>query len=92
MTPHEKAILEIASLASKMLEKAEETKDQGLLQIAMTLNLFMATAVNGDFEEYLDHCHEFIRLKVEQRAEGVDKMIIQAAKTMGYVNSKEIQN
>ena len=92
MTAHEKAILEIASLANEMLEKANDTKDPGLFQIAMTLNLFMATAVQGDFEEYLDHCHEFVRLKVEQRAQGIDKVIIQKAKSINYINSRETQN
>ena len=92
MTAHEKAILEITSLANEMLEKANDTKDPGLFQIAMTLNLFMATAVQGDFEEYLDHCHEFVRLKVEQRAQGIDKVIIQKAKSINYINSRETQN
>jgi hypothetical protein len=92
MTAHEKAILDIASLANQMLEKADATEDRGLFQIAMTLNLFMATAVNGDFEQYLEHCHDFVRIKLEERAEGLDKIILQAAKRMNYIHKTETQN
>ena len=92
MTAHEKAILDIARLANEMLEKADATEDRGLFQIAMTLNLFMATAVHGDFEEYLDHCHDFVRIKLEERAEGLDKIILQAAKRMNYIHKTETQN
>jgi len=65
MTPHEKAILEITRLGERLIEKGAEAEDQGLISIGLTLRLYMATAIHGELEEFIDHIHKFVEQKIK---------------------------
>jgi hypothetical protein len=89
-TPHEKAIVQIHNLADSLLNKGEETEDMGLIQIALTLRLYMASAVNGDFEEFVTHVGDFARIKIEQsRREFMNEMMgSTTVAAMDYMSDK----
>lgn len=88
MTPHEKAILEIARLGERLIEKGAEAGDQGLIAIGMTLRLYMATAVHGDLEEFIDHIHKFVERKVQDQLSQLENASIgRALQALRYVNN-----
>lgn len=88
MTPHEKAILEIARLGERLIEKGSEDEDQGLIAIGMTLRLYMATAVHGDLEEFIDHIHKFIERKVQDQLSQLENASIgRSLQALRYVNN-----
>jgi hypothetical protein len=88
MTPHEKAILEIARLGETLIEKGAETEDNGLIAIGMTLRLYMATAVHGDLEEFIDHIHKFVERKVHEQLSQLENASIgRTLQALRYVNN-----
>ena len=88
MTPHEKAILEIARLGERLIEKGSEAEDQGLIAIGMTLRLYMATAIHGDLEEFIDHIHKFIERKVQDQLSQLENASIgRSLQALRYVNN-----
>ena len=88
MTPHEKAILEIARLGERLIEKGAEAEDQGLIAIGMTLRLYMATAVHGDLEEFIDHIHKFVERKVQDQLSQLENASIgRVLQALRYVNN-----
>lgn len=88
MTPHEKAILEIARLGERLIEKGSEDEDQGLIAIGMTLRLYMATAVHGDLEEFIEHIHKFIERKVQDQLSQLENASIgRSLQALRYVNN-----
>ncbi len=73
MTPHEKAILEITRLGERLIEKGTEAEDMGLISIGMTLRIYMATAVHGDLEEFINHIHKFVEQKIKDQISQLEK-------------------
>ena len=79
---HENAILRIARLSDELLNKGEEAGDIGLIQIALTLRLYMASAVNGDFEEFVNHVGDFARIKIENSRKEMLEALMGQTKVM----------
>lgn len=79
---HENAILRIARLSDELLNKGEEAGDIGLIQIALTLRLYMASAVNGDFEEFVSHVGDFARIKIENSRKEMLEALMGQTKVM----------
>ena len=79
---HENAILRIARLSDELLNKGEEAGDIGLIQIALTLRLYMASAVNGDFEEFVTHVGDFARIKIENSRKEMLEALMGQTKVM----------
>ena len=79
---HENAILRIARLSDELLDKGEEAGDLGLIQIALTLRLYMASAVNGDFEEFVTHVGDFARIKIENSRKEMLEALMGQTKVM----------
>jgi hypothetical protein len=93
-TSHENAILRIARLSEELLNKGEESEDMGLIQIALTLRLYMASAVNGDFEEFVTHVGDFARIKIESSRKKMLEDMIGQTKVMAlnYITDKSHAN
>jgi hypothetical protein len=93
-TSHENAILRIARLSEELLNKGEESEDMGLIQIALTLRLYMASAVNGDFEEFIDHVGDFARIKIENNRKEMLEALMGRNKVMAldYISDKSHAN
>jgi len=91
---HENAILRIARLSDELLDKGEESEDMGLIQIALTLRLYMASAVNGDFEEFIDHVGDFARIKIENSRKEMLEAMMGKTKVMAldYITDKSHAN
>ena len=66
---HDKAILAIEALAQRIGERGEETEDQGLLNIASNLQLFMISAMGGDLADFLNYVHAFREKKIKEMEE-----------------------
>lgn len=81
---HENAILRIARLSDELLNKGEEAGDIGLIQIALTLRLYMASAVNGDFEEFVNHVGDFARIKIENSRKEMLEALMGQTKVMAF--------
>ena len=79
---HENAILRIARLSDELLNKGEEAGDIGLIEIALTLRLYMASAVNGDFEEFVTHVGDFARIKIENSRKEMLEALMGQTKVM----------
>lgn len=79
---HENAILRIARLSDELLNKGEEAGDIGLIQIALTLRLYMASAINGDFEEFVNHVGDFARIKIENSRKEMLEALMGQTKVM----------
>lgn len=93
-TSHENAILRIARLSEELLNKGEEAEDIGLIQIALTLRLYMASAVNGDFEEFVTHVGDFARIKIENSRKEMLEALMGQTKVMAldYISDKTHAN
>ena len=63
---HEKAILAISSLADQIGQRGEEIGDQVLVNIASCLNVYMVSAICGDFNEFLDHTNNVRNKRLEE--------------------------
>jgi hypothetical protein len=88
MTPHEKAILEITRLGERLIEKGTESEDQGLISIGLTLRLYMATAVHGELEEFIDHIHKFVEQKLKDQLSQLENASIgRVMQALRYVNN-----
>jgi hypothetical protein len=88
MTPHEKAILEITRLGERLIEKGTETEDQGLISIGLTLRLYMATAIHGELEEFIDHIHKFVEQKIKDQISQLENTSIgRTIQALRYVNN-----
>jgi len=87
MTPHEKAILEITRLGERLIEKGTEAEDMGLISIGMTLRIYMATAVHGDLEDFINHIHKFVEQKILSQLEKAENAQIgRAMQALKFVN------
>jgi DNA-binding MarR family transcriptional regulator len=87
MTPHEKAILEITRLGERLIEKGTEAEDMGLISIGLTLRLYMATAVHGDLEDFINHIHKFVEQKILSQLEKAENAQIgRAMQALKFVN------
>lgn len=71
LSEHEKAIMAIESLATQIGDKGNELEDQGLLNIASNLQLFMLTAAMGDLGDFLNYVNAFREKKIQ---EGLDEL------------------
>ena len=93
-TSHENALLRIARLSEELLNKGEEAEDIGLIQIALTLRLYMASAVNGDFEEFVTHVGDFARIKIENSRKEMLEALMGQTKVMAldYISDKTHAN
>lgn len=93
-TSHENAILRIARLSEELISKGEESEDHGLIQIALTLRLYMASAVNGDFEEFVTHVGDFARIKIENSRKEMLEALMGQTKVMAldYISDKTHAN
>jgi hypothetical protein len=93
-TSHENAILRIARLSEELINKGEETGDPGLVQIAFTLRLYMASAINGDFEDFVTHVGDFARIKIESSRKKMLEDIMGQTKVMAldYITDKSHAN
>ena len=88
MTPHEKAILEITRLGERLIEQGAEAEDQGLISIGLTLRLYMATAVHGELEEFIDHIHKFVEQKIKDHLSQLENASIgRVMQALRYVNN-----
>ena len=88
MTPHEKAILEITRLGERLIETGAEAEDQGLISIGLTLRLYMATAVHGELEEFIDHIHKFVEQKLKDQLSQLENASIgRTMQALRYVNN-----
>jgi hypothetical protein len=93
-TSHENAILRIYRLSEELINKGEETGDPGLVQIALTLRLYMASATNGDFEEFVTHVGDFARIKIENSRKEMLEDTMGQTKVMAldYITDKSHAN
>jgi hypothetical protein len=86
MSPHEKAILQITALGESLIHEGTSKGDQGLIAIGLSLRLFMATAVNGDFEEFIEHIHSFVEKKLKERKDVEDSSIDRTLTAIKFIN------
>ena len=63
---HEKAIIAISSLADQIGQRGEEIGDQVLINIASCLNVYMVTAICGEFNEFLEYTNNYRNLRIEE--------------------------
>jgi len=66
---HDKAIMAIGALAQRIGERGEETEDQGLLNIASNLQLFVISAMSGDLGDFLNYVNSFRDKKIKEMEE-----------------------
>jgi hypothetical protein len=66
---HDKAILAIEALAQRIGQRGEEIEDQGLLNIASNLQLFMISALAGDLGDFLNYVNDFREKKINEMEE-----------------------
>jgi len=86
MTPHEKAILQIAALGESLVHEGSKNNDHGLVVIGMSLRLYMASAVNEDFEEFLEHVHSFVLKKLKEMKDHEDSSIDRTLTAIRFIN------
>jgi hypothetical protein len=46
----------------------------------------MATAVNGDFEEFIEHIHSFVEKKLKERKDVEDSSIDRTLTAIKFIN------
>ena len=77
LSEHEKAIMAIESLANQIGDRGNELEDQGLLNIASNLQLFMLTAVMGDLGDFLNYVNAFREKKVQENLEEMEDLMME---------------
>jgi len=79
LSEHEKAIMAIEALAQQIGERGINSNDQGLLNIASNLQLFMITAMVGDLESFLNYVNTFREKKIQENLEELEDLRMEIA-------------